>query len=157
MIDDGSDAYKGEYTGFTTAAPTFISIGEEGVQAIINIRHKFGTTNEEITDAFVKLQDKYGYKCSVSNYLKPMMISKELPFLKIMNDVYEEYGFKGEFKAAAGTSYAKSMDNFVSWGPVFPNDPLCAHMEDERLSISSMLAAAKIYGLFIARIGGNIG
>jgi len=86
-----------------------------------------------------------------------MMISKELPFLKIMNDVYEEYGFKGEFKAAAGTSYAKSMDNFVSWGPVFPNDPLCAHMEDERLSISSMLAAAKIYGLFIARIGGNIG
>lgn len=153
-IDDGGDTYGGEYTGKTTAVPTYIGISNRGVELIVNIRHKYGTGIKDVLEAFERHGDRYAYDVSIKGHFNhPMMVSKDLPFLKIMNDVYEEYGFKSEYKAAAGTSYAKSMDNFVSWGPIFPQDPQTAHMENECLSINTMLVATKIYSLFIARVG----
>jgi succinyl-diaminopimelate desuccinylase len=53
---------------------------------------------------------------------------------------------------ASGSSYAKSMERFVSWGPVFPDDPQTAHVEDERLSVDTMLRATKLYAYFIYKI-----
>lgn len=153
-IDDGGDLYGGEYVGKTTAVPTFIGIGHGGVELIVNVRHKYGTEMGTVVEAFERHQHKYGYEVSIKgHYNHPMMVSKDLPFLKIMNEVYEEYGYEGGYKTTAGTTYAKAMDNFVSWGPIFPWDPKTAHMENECLSIETLLAATKIYSLFIARIG----
>lgn len=151
-IDDGGNHYGGEYVGTTTAVPTVLSLDEEGVRLIINIRHRFGTSLKEILSAFAAHSDKYGYRFSIKEYLDPIYVSSELPFLKIMCRIHEEFNVPCSFKVAAGTSYAKAMDNFVSWGPIFEGEPSCAHAEDERLSVSSMLLATKLYAGFISRM-----
>ncbi|MDD2215364.1 MAG: M20/M25/M40 family metallo-hydrolase [Eubacteriales bacterium] len=151
-IDDGRDSFNGEYVGRTTVVPTVISSDYEGVKLIVNIRQKYGTSKQDIMNAFANIAEEYSYKAILKDYLEPMRVSRNLPFLKIMNQVYERYGLKGGFQVAAGTSYAKALKNFVSWGPVFLTDPSCAHMENERLSVNTMILAAKLYAMFIGQM-----
>jgi len=66
-----------------------------------------------------------------------------------MKDVYESYGKKCEFLPAPGCTYAKMIPNFVSWGPVFPEDLDCAHMENEEISVDSFLLGAEIYTAYL--------
>lgn len=152
QIDDGCEYVEDGFASITTVAPTVITLADNSVFLTINIRHKYGTTRENILDAFTAHAEEYGYEVSLPEYLEPMRVNKDLPLLNIMKAVSEEYGVDSSFKGAPGTSYAKSMKNFVSWGPVFPTDPQTAHMEDERLSVSSMLVASKLYGRLISRI-----
>ncbi len=77
--------------------------------------------------------DEYGYKVTILDFLEPMWVSKDHPFIKTLQDVSEEYGMDNRLQFAPGTSYAKSMKNFVSWGPVLPDEPATAHIEDERI------------------------
>ena len=156
QIDDGSDELDGEFIGMTTLVPTIISLVEDCVRLTINIRHKYGTTREDILNAFSAHANEYGYEFSLEDYLEPMWVSKELPFLKTLQEVSEEYGVDSALKFAPGTSYAKSMKNFVSWGPVFPNDPATAHTENENISIDSVLLATKIYARLIYRMTAEI-
>ena len=151
-IDDGGDSFNEEYVGRTTVVPTVISSDDEGVKLVVNIRQKYGTSKQDIMNAFRKIAEEYSYKVILKDYLEPMHVSQNLPFLKTMNHVYEGYGLKGGFQTAAGTSYAKALKNFVSWGPVFLTDPSCAHMENERLSVNTMIFAAKIYATFIGQM-----
>lgn len=148
-IDDSRDILHGEFIGLTTAAPTVLRMDGDQVYLTINIRYKYGTRSEDILRAFSSRAQEYGFEISCKGFLEPMMVSRELPFLKIMAQVSDEYGVDSGFRTAPGTSYAKSMPNFVSWGPVFPGDPQTAHMEDERLSLNSLLLAGKLYAHFL--------
>ena len=151
-IDNDIDTIDGEYIGQTTVSPTIISLDKEHVRLTINIRHKHGTTREDIQDAFTAQSEEYGYDFNIVEYLDPMWVSRELPFLHELKEVAEEYGMDGSFQFAPGTSYAKSMANFVSWGPVLPGEVATAHIEDERLSVETMLLATKLYGRLISRM-----
>lgn len=151
-IDDHMDTRDGEFIGLTTAAPTVVTLHEGAVQLAINLRHKYGTTKEDIQSAFNALAGEYGFTFTMTEYLDPMKVSRDLPFLKVMKEVSGEYGVGADFEMAKGTSYAKSMANFVSWGPVFPDDPRTVHREDERLRVDSMLLAAKLYARFLSRM-----
>ena len=151
-IDNDIDTIDGEYIGQTTVSPTIISLDQEHVRLTINIRHKHGTTREDIQDAFTAQSEEYGYDFNIVEYLDPMWVSRELPFLHKLKEVAEEYGMDGSFQFAPGTSYAKSMANFVSWGPVLPGEVATAHIEDERLSVETMLLATKLYGRLISRM-----
>lgn len=149
-LDDGTNQWNGEYVGSTTATPTVLFIENEEVFLNLNIRHKVGTKENDIIKAFAPFADQYRYTVSIREYLDPMIVSRDLPFLKVMNQVHEEYGLEGGFEVAAGTSYAKSMDRFVSWGPIPLSDPACAHIEDERLSVETMLLATKMYARYLS-------
>jgi len=135
----------------TICVPTVLKLTEKGVYLNINIRQKYGITRQEIMNQFESRAQEYGYTFRMAHYLPPLMVDENHEALQLMKSVYEEYGFKSSFKVGCGTSYAKSMENFVSWGPNFPEDVNCAHMENEKISIRSLMTAAKIYTLFLAR------
>ncbi len=116
QIDDDIDVLHGEYIGLTTIVPTIIALERDHVRLTINVRNKFGTTKEDILNAFAAHAYEYGYEVTVLDYLEPMMVSRELPFLNTLVEVSDEYGVDSNFRYAPGTSYAKSMKNFVSMG-----------------------------------------
>ena len=137
---------------FTTAVPTVLSLEEDGVRLVINVRQRYGTTEQDILSAMSAYTQSYRFRLEITDYMDAMLVDRDLPFLKVMNQVHDEYGVPSGFEVAPGTSYAKSMDRFVSWGPVFQGEPSCAHVEDERLSIDAMLLATKLYSRFISRM-----
>lgn len=139
----------------TIVVPTIISLTESGVKLNINMRLWFDVTEEKVVRAFERFAEKYHYTFKISDFLKPMVVSEDEEFLQVMAEVYESYGLKSSFQTALGTSYAKSMKHFVSFGPVFDTEPSCAHMENERLSIESMLLASKIYANYLARMASS--
>ena len=148
-IDEGSEYYKGEFVGPTTAAPTVLTLGEEGVVLNVNVRHSFGTSSEDIHRAFYSLTEEFNFEFEITDYMEPIFVDRDQEFLKVMTQVHDDYGVEGGFMSVPGTTYAKAMKNFVSWGPVLKNDPNCAHIEDERLSIDTMLLATKMYAFYI--------
>jgi succinyl-diaminopimelate desuccinylase len=131
--------------------PTVLKLTDKGVCLNVNIRQKYGITKQEILRQFENHAREYGYSMKLVHYHPPLMVNEKHAALQLMKSVFEAYGFKNEFKVGCGTSYAKSMQNFVSWGPNFPDTVNCAHMENERISIHSLMAAAKIYTLFLVR------
>lgn len=143
--------YNRNYVGETTIAPTVLSMKDGRVQLTINVRQSYGVSIESIQKAFHEFEKEYDYDFSIQGYLDPMLVSKELKFLSLMSEVYEAWGYKNSFEVASGTSYAKSMNNFVSWGPCFPEDLPCAHQENERISIKSLFRAMGIYLEFLLK------
>lgn len=141
----------------TTAVPTLLQITDQGVELNVNLRLWFTSTNERVEEAFSKFAQEYDYTFTMSDYLNPMVVDENEEFLRVMAGVYEEYGYKSSFETAVGSSYAKSMDHFVSWGPVFETEPNCAHTEDERLSIEAMVVATQMYTTYLATMASDIG
>ena len=152
LIHEHREIYEGENIGQTTISPTIITFAEDCVRLTVNIRHKYGITKDDILNSLAAQADEYGYKVTILDYLEPMWVSKEHPFLKTLQEVSEVYGMDSRLQFAPGTSYAKSMKNFVSWGPVLPDEPATAHIEDERLSIDTMMLATKLYAGLISRM-----
>lgn len=150
-LDDGSEYYQGERVGRTTAVPTVLRLEESGVTLNINLRHRFGVTGESILAGFRRYEQEYGFRTELVECLDPLMVSENHPALRLMDRIYREHGYEGAFLVAPGCTYAKSMDNFVCWGPVFPGDPDCAHMENEHLLLDGMMESAKLYADYLVR------
>lgn len=148
-IDDGSEFYNGRYVGKTTAVPTILKLTDTGVFMNINIRQKYPVEGCDILEAFNRFSNEYDYTVVMKECLDPMMVDEKLEHLQLMKKVSEEYGVDGAFRVGEGTSYAKSMRNCVSWGPVFPGDESGAHEENERLSIASMMQGTKLYTTYL--------
>jgi acetylornithine deacetylase/succinyl-diaminopimelate desuccinylase-like protein len=151
-IDDGGDEWMGEILGRTTAVPTRATLEKDGVHLVVNVRQRVGTTRQQMEEAFQRLKKSYGFRFQVTNYMDGIRVDKDEPFLKAMVRVHEEYGVPCEFLAAPGTSYAKAMHRMVSWGPVLPGEPSCAHQENERIGLSAMVLATKMYARYIQQM-----
>ena len=102
-----------------------------------------------IKAAFESQMDSYHYDLHIEESLSPIYLDSNQPWLTRMKEVYESFGKKNEFLPASGCTYAKAVPNFVSWGPVFPGDPDCAHMENEQIPEASFLLGAEIYALHL--------
>jgi succinyl-diaminopimelate desuccinylase len=135
----------------TICVPTVLKLTDTGVFLNINVRQRYGVSRQDILRQFETHAREFGYSVRLLNYQEPLLVNENHPALRLMKNVYEEYGFSSDFKVGFGTSYAKSMQNFVSWGPNFPDVVNCAHMENEKIGIHSLMSAAKIYTLFLTR------
>lgn len=73
--------------------------------------------------------------------------------MKVFARAYEEIsGLPNEFTLAYGGSYAKAMENIVSWGPIFPGEEDTCHEENEYINIESLMLNAKIFAVAIGDI-----
>lgn len=138
-----------EFRLATTIVPTILTQKGRNVCINFNVRQAFDIPNENIVAAFEAHKDEYNYEVKVAESLSAIFVDSNQPWLNRMKDLYESYGKQNEFLAAAGCSYAKAMPNFVSWGPVFPEDLDCAHMENEQTSDESFMLGAQIYAAFL--------
>ena len=139
----------------TTAVPTILRRRDDHVVLTVNIRQNANMVRRDIEKAFDAYKEQYHYQYKVVKYMEPMTVSRHLKPFSVMADTYEDWGYSNSFLTAAGSSYAKSMDHFVSWGPCFPEDLSCCHQENERISISSLFHAMGIYLDYLLRIAGE--
>jgi len=144
--------WEGQAMGETIVVPTVLRQKNETVQLSVNLRQIPGISREDVENAFERFRSQYHYTYQIKEYLDPMRVNpKQKPF-EIMAETYEDWGQPNRFLATAGSSYAKAMDNFVSWGPCFPGEESCAHQENERIRIDSLFLAMGIYTDYLYRI-----
>lgn len=152
---DSSEVYKNPPKERTTAVPTMLHLKDGFVELNINCRLWFDVNRTMVEQAFSQYAEEYHYQFEISDFLSSMAVDENEEFLQVMARVYEDYGFSNKFQMAVGCSYAKSMPHFVSWGPVFDTEPSCAHMEDERLSVESIIIATQMYASYLAEMASD--
>ncbi len=130
----------------TTLALTLINKVDDKVELVINFRTAKDKTRENIINRFEELQKEYDFTYIIEDYMKPVYVDKNCKFVNIMKDVYEE-NTKTEvsFSLATCATYAKAMNNFVSFGPLFPTSKYSLHESNEEFVLEELLLAQKIY------------
>lgn len=141
----------GEEMGKTTVVPTMAYI-DKGIHLCLSARTVYGTTRDEVTDAFRILGKKYGFSFKITDYLEPLYVPRSHKFIKILEEAYEmSTDKKADFILAGGTTYAKAMPNSVAFGPLFTGDEDRSHQKDEFICIDKFIKAAEVYALTVAK------
>ena len=119
----------------------------------LNARQAYEIPGDNIVATLREKQEEYGYEVFPQEVNEAVYVDENQPWLKRMQKVTADYGMSEECLLASGSSYAKCMPDVVSWGPVFPGEPDCAHMENERQSVESFLKTVEIYRDYLIEEG----
>jgi succinyl-diaminopimelate desuccinylase len=151
-----SQYFNGEFVHSNTCSITLVNTEDKFLNININFRHTYPTTCNELIEKVENVIHKHGGQLVSKLCEEPIFISKDMSFLKIFNESYErQTGDRGGFALAYGGSYAKAMDNIVSWGPIFPNGEDLCHEENEFIDVDKMTLMTKIYADSIFHIVSN--
>ena len=89
---------------------------------------------------------KYGFYPEFWQMRDPLYIPKEAPLVEKLLKVYKEMtGNEVEAVTIGGGTYCRDVENFVSFGPVFPYEKELAHEANECIGIKELMLSAKLY------------
>ena len=96
---------------------------------------------------------KYGFEPEYWQMRDPLYVPKDSGLVQTLLDVYEEVtGTREEPITIGGGTYCRDVDNFVSFGPVFPGEPELAHEADEYIDLEQMMTCARMYAQALYRL-----
>jgi len=112
-----------------------------------HIRYPIRTDHEDILR---NIRDNFlpgDVSIEIDRLSKAHLIDKESFLVKKLMGIYREAtgDTAAEPETMTGGTYARSLNNAVAFGPLFPGEKQMAHSTDEYLTIASILKAAKIY------------
>lgn len=143
----------GEYLHRNVIAPTMIATRGNRIELMLNLRIIYGTTYDDIFEAFDKVAREFDCSMELSDFLPAIYISKEKPFLKAFSNAYSQVsGLQAGFALEHGGTYAKAMPNIVSWGPIFPGEVDTSHGPNEHIKLESLFMNARIFAEAIRSI-----
>lgn len=149
--------YKnGLYMSFLTMNTGIVDIENGKISILIDIRYPNDTNAEEIMDGFEKTCStlKTNIRPIMESDSKPLFVDPQSKLVKDLMTVYQKYTgdtFSCAFTLGGGT-YARKFDNFVSYGPVLPNEVKTTdqfvgecHQRDEGIKLEDLIQAIAIY------------
>lgn len=97
--------------------------------------------------------EKYGFQPEYWQKRPPLYVPKDARLVQILLDVYEDVtGKREEAITIGGGTYCRDVENFVSFGPVFPGEPELAHEADEFIDLDQMVECARLYAQALYRL-----
>lgn len=150
---------KDEPSGHLIVNPGLIEMDQHTAKLKINIRYPVTYTGKQIIDSINSRITDYSLKLTTDLNSEPLYISEQSDIVQTLLSVYREYtGDDSPPLVTGGGTYARSIDNAVAFGPVFPDQEELAHCPDEFISEEYLLLSAKIYAQALMRLanaGGN--
>ncbi|MGL6130952.1 MAG: Sapep family Mn(2+)-dependent dipeptidase, partial [Fusobacteriaceae bacterium] len=123
-----------------------IDINSEKSTLGIDIRIPVTISKELIVELAQKIGEKYGFRYEERDFLRSLYVPLDHFLIKTLRKVYEEEtDFDSTPISSGGATYARSMDNCVAFGAVFPDGKKTEHQPNEYLSIKDMDRAFVIY------------
>ncbi len=137
-------AFRDDISGELTLNLGIISYQEDQPgQLGINIRYPVTGNSEPIKESLANIN---GFELHSFGDSKPHHVEKNHPLIQTLQKVYEQQtGEKADLIAIGGGTYARSLENGVAFGPLFPGRPDVAHQKDEYIHIKDLLKATAIY------------
>ena len=138
-------------------APTTLICGmvrrQEDGSFLVNVNSRYNTSvkPEEVEERVAATAEAWGYHVAHMDNSGPFYMDPEHPAVKLMCEIYNEVTGENEkpFVMSGGT-YARHMENTVSFGCEMPNEKApdwvgSAHMTNEGMAIDTLLKAVEIY------------
>ncbi|WP_294342728.1 dipeptidase PepV [uncultured Clostridium sp.] len=123
-----------------------VDINKEKGSILLNLRYPVTKTFEEMITPIEEIIEKYGISIEDMDHEKPLYFSPDSALIKTLQKVYTEYtGEEATLLSIGGGTYAKTMDNIVAFGPIFPGKPDLDHQPNECMEIEDLMMCSKIY------------
>lgn len=123
-----------------------IDLNEEDIKITVNIRYPVTYTDTQVIEGMEKELANTGFDVVILENKGPIYLPKEHELIQKLMKVYREFtGDDSEAITIGGGTYARSMENAVAFGPLFPGQPELAHQKDEYISVEDLIKNAKIY------------
>lgn len=148
----GDLAYKDDFMGALTLAPTVVVQTPKGTEVTINLRRPVGKTPEllaaQALAALTKWQDKHQLKLSdIQSYWGEPMAMKDAPQQQTLLDVFAHFTGIADPKPVAigGSTNSKLFPNALSFGPAMPGVEYTGHTEKEFITHKQFMLNLKMY------------
>lgn len=112
-----------------------------------NARWPISFTYEEILNRLVRGLEKHGFEYRECLMMPPLDVPADSTLVRKLMESYREITGDTEHNpfSIGGATYARSIPNAVSFGPLFPYETELAHQANEYLSIDSLKKMTAIY------------
>ncbi|SHK04721.1 dipeptidase PepV [Paramaledivibacter caminithermalis] len=123
-----------------------IDLNENSVKTTINIRYPVTYTHRQVCEGMKKALENTSVRIVVTENMDPIYLPKDHEVIQKLMEVYREFtGDDSEPITIGGGTYARSMENAVAFGPLFPGQPELAHQKDEFIAVEDLIKITKIY------------
>ncbi|WP_249555664.1 dipeptidase [Shewanella sp. 10B] len=148
----GELAYKDDFMGALTLAPTVVAQTSKGTEVTINLRRPVGKTPELLSaqakDALNKWQAEHQVTLiDVESYWGEPMVMKDAPHQQTLLDVFAHFTGIASPKPVAigGSTNSKLFPNALSFGPAMPGVEYTGHTEKEFITHKQFMLNLKMY------------
>lgn len=148
----GDLAYKDDFMGPLTLAPTVVVQTQKGTEVTINLRRPVGKTPELLAkqahEALALWQDKYQVQLvDIESYWGEPMVMKDAPQQQTLLDVFAHFTGIVDPKPVAigGSTNSKLFPNALSFGPAMPGVEYTGHTEKEFITHKQFMLNLKMY------------
>ncbi len=144
-----------DISGALTLNVGVISLKDGVLQLTVDVRYPVSVTAELVRDRLQKAFDGFSI---INQYVQlPHHTPADHFLVKALSKVYEKNtGQKAECLAIGGGTYARALKTGVAFGVTRPGAPELAHNENERMSISDIMADAHmfadVYALLVSEV-----
>lgn len=119
-----------------------------GMQKIgIDIRFPVTYPKENVDKTLEAAAEAYGVKVKEFDYLRALYVDIDSPLIKRLMQAYRDVtgDTASQPLAIGGATYARSMDNIVAFGAMFPGELKTEHQANEYAVISDLKKAMAVY------------
>lgn len=161
LIGEDSSAQKifgdmsDEHTGKLTFNVGKILLDNEIEQISVDIRIPvLGGSKDEVVRLLSAAAAKYGLEYREYDWLRSIYLPLDTGLIPLFMEVYQEVtgDYQSQPKAAGGATYARAMDNCVTFGMIFPHGVKVEHQPNEYIPVEDVPLAMNIYANAIYRM-----
>ena len=136
-----------EPSGKLTLNVGVVSYDRKAITLTVNVRYPVTKTEDEVYAGITAITDGYDLGIVKAKGEAPIYFAADSPMVKALMSAYVKYtgDTESEPMVIGGGTYARSMPNCVAFGALFPGDPDLMHQRDERLELTKLMMATKIY------------
>ena len=120
----------------------------------IDMRIPVLANKEGLVATLVAKAKEYGLEYEEYDYLRSLYVPLESELIQTLMEVYrEKTGDTHSLpQSSGGATFARTMENCVAYGAVFPDSEVTFHMENEKMSLKDIYEAMDIYAEVVYRL-----
>lgn len=147
---------KDEPSGALSFNIATLSIDEEQSEIGIDIRIPVLADKDALVERLTEVAASYQLQYEEFDYVAPLYVPLDSPLVSTLMEVYqEETGDQTPAMSSGGATFARTMENCVAYGALFPDALQTEHQANERAKLDDLYRAMEIYAETIRRLAGK--
>ena len=147
---------KDEPSGALSFNIATLSIDEQQSEIGIDIRIPVLADKEALVKRLSEVAASYQLQYEEFDYVAPLYVPLDSPLVSTLMKVYqEETGDQTPAMSSGGATFARTMENCVAYGALFPDALQTEHQANERAKLDDLYRAMEIYAETIRRLAGK--
>ena len=144
---------KDEPSGALSFNIATLSIDEQQSEIGIDIRIPVLADKEALVKRLSEVAASYQLQYEEFDYVAPLYVPLDSPLVSTLMAVYqEETGDQTPAMSSGGATFARTMENCVAYGALFPDALQTEHQANERAKLDDLYRAMEIYAETIRRL-----